>query len=292
MDGSTKNNRLKIISIFDKHEDFIELQHDSILKNVVGDYEYIIFNNASNPKQSEKNIEVCLKRNLTFININNNFLYTRNPSVDAGTALNKAFEHLKNCKVFKIDSDMFFCNTTNIDLEMKSVDLKYVPTYSDNSEFMWSGYFGINLEKVVEPINFLPGVIPNTDTFGFSATLTNKESYNKKIDILYCILDEDENSVKTMINNACNLRIFFQGNIEIDSSIYAQKYDINKFKKNVLQRYDVLKKRNFPRPFLVDFISFDHETDNLIHFKSSNWANYKDDYFSKKKDAIKKLINL
>ena len=35
---------MKIVTIFSMHEDFIELQYNSIVKHVKGDYEYIVFN--------------------------------------------------------------------------------------------------------------------------------------------------------------------------------------------------------------------------------------------------------
>jgi hypothetical protein len=46
---------MKIVAIFDKHEDFIKLQYDSIIKYVKSDYEYIVFNNASTEHQANLN---------------------------------------------------------------------------------------------------------------------------------------------------------------------------------------------------------------------------------------------
>ena len=42
---------ITIISVFDKHIDFIKMQYDSIKKNISGNFEYVLFNNGSSLEQ-------------------------------------------------------------------------------------------------------------------------------------------------------------------------------------------------------------------------------------------------
>ena len=48
-----------ITSIFCDHEDLIELQYNSILKHVKGEYEYIILNNATTEIQVKRIEDTC-----------------------------------------------------------------------------------------------------------------------------------------------------------------------------------------------------------------------------------------
>jgi hypothetical protein len=276
----------KIITIFDKHEDFIELQYNSIVKHVKGEYEYIIFNNASTQTQADKNQQQCDKLGIKCIRIVVD--YGGSPSNIAGSALNTSFKYLGGEKVFKIDSDMFFISDINIS-DLLVDDLVYIPNYQPSMEIMWSGVFGINLSKVDINLNFNPGVIPKTDTFGQSCLLTKDLKYSKKLIELYGVQDFVDGTLVTSLNNDCG--VFFKGG-DVTGIEKPEFYsDVNL--DGLFSKYDgiinKLRECGFPEPLMVDIITLD-EVDFMIHFKSANWTKYEGNYLENKKIAMKKLL--
>jgi len=281
-------NNVKIITIFDKHEDFIKLQYDSIIKFVKGDYSYIVFNNASTEEQANKNKKICDELGITCIRIQVN--YHQGPSNIAGTALNIAFSHVQNELVFKIDSDMFFISDINLNTLFNESDLIFIPNYQPNREIMWSGVFGINLKKIDIKLDFNPSVISGTDTFGQSCLLTMDPKYRKKLFTLYNIQDIKDDVIITSLNNDCG--VFFKNN-EI-TFIEKPEFYNNKTIENLPIKYEniiyKLKEYNFPEPYNIDIIEIDG-VDFIIHFKSSNWCPwYTDTYVLNKKESLKKYI--
>lgn len=286
------NKLITIISIFDKHEDFIELQYKSILKNIKGNYEYIIFNNASSEIQRNKNTETCSKLNIKCIDIYQN--YDSCPSGIAGTALNESFKYLNDKIVLKLDSDMFFINKFNVNQLLNDIDLLYVPNRNISiGEYAWSGIFGINLQKIKENLNFLPGIIPYTDTFGQSIILFNNLSYTKK-SLLLLNLQKIENLIyTTSINNDCSF-IFNSSNevLSIENKNYIEVKEYNTIIDKFKQIENILIQNNFPKAYNVDLIYFNNQ-EFIIHFKSSNWCPwYTEDYINLKKQALIKLLDL
>lgn len=278
---------LKLITIFDKHEDFIELQYNSIIKYVKGEYEYIVFNNASTQEQADKNQQQCDKLGIKCVRILVN--YDAAPSNIAGSALNASFEHLAGEKVFKIDSDMFFISDINLS-DLLVDDLVYIPNYKPDMEIMWSGVFGINLGKVNINLDFNPSVIPETDTFGQSCLLTKDLKYSKKLIELYGIQDIKDEVIITSLNNDCG--VYFKGG-EIIFNEKPEYYNGTTLDGLSSKYDDIISKLNeysFPEPLLVDIITLD-EVDFIIHFKSSNWTKYEGDYLENKKTAMKTLLN-
>lgn len=281
---------IKIVSIFDKHHDFIKLQYDSIKKHVKSEYEYIVFNNASNKNQEILNKKVCEDLNIKCIRINVN--YNLDPSYIAGNALNEAFKYLKDDLVFKIDSDMFFISDIDINNFFENYDLFYVPNYPPNYEsLIWSGIFGINVKKIEIDLDFRPKiVIPNSDTFGQSILLTSDNKLRKKLFELYNLFDVVDDVIVTSLNIDCVMK--FKDNSLI--FIEKQNYPIEKNKNYLLKFNDIIsemKLYNFPTPYNIDVIRVD-EKDFIFHFKSSNWCPwYTEDYLNLKKSALIKLLN-
>jgi hypothetical protein len=282
---------IKIISIFDKHEDFIKLQYDSIVRHIKCDYEYIIFNNASTDLQSSINEELCLSLGIKCVNIK--VQYGRNPSLIAGDSLNVAFSYFTDELIFKIDSDMFFISDINLDILFES-DLIYIPNYKPGLELMWSGVFGINLSKIDIKLNFLPGVTPGTDTFGQSSLLTSNSNYTRNKFELYNLQTIKNGLMQTSKNNDCIVYIESNSirNIEGHSSI-IHKYNIEpiKYCGKYVEIMEIMNKYNFPEDYSIDFIEI-YDINFMIHFKSSNWCEwYTDQYVSDKKNALKKFLN-
>ena len=218
---------IKIISIFDKHHDFIKLQYQSIKKHVKSEYEYIVFNNASNRDQEILNRKTCEDLNIKCVRIN--IKYTSDPSDIAGKALNESFKFLKNDLVFKIDSDMFFISDIDLNTFFDNCDLSYVPNYPSNYKpnLMWSGIFGINMKKIEIDLDFRPKVvIPDSDTFGQSILLTSNDKYEKKLFELYNLYDIVDDVIITTLNNDCVMKFKDKSLIFLEKEEYP--IEINK----------------------------------------------------------------
>ena len=281
---------IKLITVFDKHEDFIKIQYDTIIKHVKGEYEYIVFNNASTEEQANLNKSACDELGVTCVRINVN--YSSDASNIAGDALNVSFGMLPNEKVFKIDSDMFFISDINInDLFIES-DLIYIPTYQPNREIMWSGVFGINLSKIDIKLNFKPGVIPQTDTFGQSCLLTTNQNLNKKLFELYNLQNIDNDVYTTALNNDCVIKL---NNNQIIFNERPEFYNNQEQLNNLPNIYNdmviLLKQYDFPEPYNVDMIQI-NGINSVFHFKSANWCPwYTEKYVNEKKEALKRYLN-
>ena len=275
-------DKITIVSIFNRHEDFIELQYNSILKHVKGEYEYIIFNNASDEAQSNRIKDICNKLDIECIRIYVN--YNAKPSNIAGEALNESFKYLTDKIVFKIDSDMFFISDINLHKICNENDLFYIETHH---KYMWSAVFSLNMKKIKDiNLNFNPRVIPNTDTFGQSCLLTARPEYSRKKMLLYCIMDENHGVIDGSINGDCrvtltNSEIIFKENNRYDDLCNITLND--KFFKT----YEKIIDYKFPKPYFIDVITLD-DTDIIIHFKSSNHDNIYSslDYTNSKKISL------
>ena len=277
---------ISIITIFNKHEDFIALQYESIVKHVKGNYEYIVFNNGANEEQANKIKQVCDELNIKCVRIIVN--YNMNPSNIAGEALNKAFTYLYDKQVFKIDSDMFFISDVDLYNLCNNYDLVYIET---QNRFMWSAVFGINMLKLKDiSLDFRPNVIPNTDTFGQSCLLTSNNNFSRKKILLYCILTDTDNIINGLINNDCRITLDNYKLINVENNLYEFLYD------NISSKYLEISKimidYKFPHPYHIDIITLDGKN-TIIHFKSSNHDDiYRDlNYTNNKKIAITKYLN-
>jgi hypothetical protein len=281
---------IKLITIFDKHEDFIKIQYESILRYVKGNYTYIVFNNASTEDQAIKNKQICDELGITCIRIHVN--YNNGPSNIAGESLNVAFNQLKNEIVFKIDSDMFFMGNININTLFNESDIIYIPNLQLNREIMWSGVFGINLKKVDINLDFNPGVISGTDTFGQSCLLTTNPKYKKRTFELYNLQSIEDGVMTTALNNDCVMKF------KDDELIFNERPEIYKNQelyKTLVTKYNIivtkLKQCSFPEPYNIDIIEMGG-VDFIFHFKSANWCPwYTDQYVNEKKISLIKLLN-
>ena len=278
-------DKITIVSIFDKNEDFIELQYKSILKHVKGDYEYIVFNNASTEEQSHNVQKTCEELNIECIRIN--VAYGQSPSYIAGEALNQSFKYLSDKIVFKIDSDMFFISDINLFEICNNHDLFYIET---NHDYMWSAVFSLNMQKIKKyDLNFNPGVIPGTDTFGQSYLLTTNPEYSRKKMFLYCILDESDGVINGLINNDCTITLTKNEIIHLEYDDRHQNL-YHKLNRKFFEVYKIMVDYNFPKPYHIDIITLD-DVDVIVHFKSSNHNNILYDNLEYTKNKKISLIN-
>ena len=276
-----------VVSIFSKHEDFIELQYNSMVKHLKGNYEYVILNNASDANQSKLNRNKCDELGIRCIDIASG---SGDPSDIAGVALNNMFHLFKGETILKIDSDMFFMSDVDLDNIFNRHDSVYIPIFSANTERMWSGVFGLKSNMTSSPINCLPR--PGLDPFGESNILvetTNRASKMK----LFGLFTVDGNKISGCINNDCVIQ--FDGNgelISVEREDYVSKYDLldcdlyEKFASIV----SMVKKYDFPIPYMLDIIELDG-VNSIFHFKSASWE-YTNafEYVNNKKQSMKKLL--
>jgi hypothetical protein len=282
-------DKVTIVTIFDKHEKFIKLQYDSIKKHITCEYEYIVFNNASNDQQRITNRNICENLGVQCIDIHVN--YGGGPSNIAGEALNETFKYLTDKLVFKIDSDMFFINKINLVNLFEEGELIYIPNFSKDREIMWSGVFGINLKQVKDSLDFKPAVIPQTDTFGQSILLVNNPNYRKKRFELFNLQDIVDGVYTTAYNNDCVVKLTETEVLSVERDGYIQNDILVRLPYKYKEINTLCEKSDFPTPYNLDIITLNN-IDVIFHFKSSNWCPwYTDSYVKNKIAALIKLLN-
>jgi len=279
-----------IVSIFSKHEDFIELQYNSIIKHVKGDYEYTILNNASDNDQIDRNEKMCEKLGIKCIRINSN--QNGSPSHIAGDALNIMLENFKGESIFKIDSDMFFMSDIDLSDLLGNNDIIYIPAFSGTplKEWMWSGTFGLNTNIIPTPMNCQPS--NGFDTFGESRFLLDNPNNRRKKINLYGLQTLDDGVITTSCNNDCVITFNKDGKVIFaEKPDYLTMYDIQV--PNLYEKYiniiEYIDKNGFPQPYMLDIITVDN-IDTIIHFKSASWESFPGDHTHIKKIALKKLL--
>jgi len=288
MKNSNQKNKelVTIVSIFDLHEDFIQLQYESIKKHVKCDYEYIVFNNATSDTQREKNREVCINlgvRNIDLEPVGGHFSHI------AAESLRQAFTFLGDKLVMKIDSDMFFIGDINLFQYLNKNNLFYIPTH--HNSIMWSGIFGIDLRVVSEELIFFPTF---GDTFCESYTLIKNPKYSRKIFELLNLQKVTEDEFVTSYNNDC-LTVYSKNGeikeVEENKLNYVESFNLKELFLDYSNLYNKLLLYNFPTDYNVDLIKIDNKS-ILFHFKSSNWCPwYTAQYVESKKNSLIKLLN-
>jgi hypothetical protein len=279
-----------IVSIFSKHEDFIELQYNSIKKHIKNDYEYVVLNNAATETQIKLNEEMCGELGVKCIRIDSNQF--KDPSNIAGEALNQMLGIFKGETIFKIDSDMFFMSDIDLKTLLGENDILYLPAFSGNplKEWMWSGVFGLNTNIVNTPINCRPS--NGFDTFGESRFFIDNHTKRIKKLNLFGLQTFENGILTTSCNNDCIVQFNEKGEIIFTSrKDYLTMYNITNL--NLYEKYnDIIKylvEYNFPQPYLLDIITI-NGVDTIFHFKSASWESHPDEHTINKKMALKKLL--
>ena len=279
-----------IVSIFSMHEDFIELQYNSIIKHVKNDYEYVVLNNASTDTQIKSNEETCGRLGIRCIRL---APIQGHPSNIAGEALNQMLSIFKGEVIFKMDSDMFFMSDINLKALLNKNDILYIPVFSGvpSKEWMWSGCFGLNTNIANASINCSPG--NGFDTFGESRCfIENPNNRTKKLN-LFGVQKVENGILTTALNNDFGVLFNEAGEIiSTETKDYLTRYNV--VNVNLYEKYTHIIERliehNFPHPYLVDIITID-SVDVLFHFKSSSWESFTLDHLNNKKIALKRLLN-
>ena len=140
-------------------------------------------------------------------------------------------------------------------------------------------------------LNFNPGIIPSTDTFGQSSLLTNNPEYSRKKMFLYCILDESDGVINGLINNDCTITLTKNEIIHLEYDNRHQNL-YHKLNTKFFEVYKIMVDYNFPKPYHIDIITLD-DVDVIVHFKSSNHDDlYRDlEYTKNKKISLINFLN-
>lgn len=158
---------------------------------------------------------------------------------------------------------------------------------------MWSGVFGINRNKVTDSIDFKPGAVRYTDTFGSSMSLLSNDKYTRKKIELYNIQKVTDDEYITSYNNDCLVEITNTKTLQIGRENYPAISDTEKQIKYVKKIMDINRTcitHDFPKPYNIDVITV-NDCDTIFHFKSSNWCPwYTEEYITLKKIALNKLL--
>jgi hypothetical protein len=168
---------INLYTVAHKRPDFLEMQLSSFRKNIIGDFNFIVFNNALFDKNKDHYYAIhkfCKENNIQCIdvqkddnlvakihsydgeNVFNGFNEYSNPCIACAYPLCWMWEKFlveANDKICIIDSDMFFVDKKNIDCILDEFDIVYMPQDKGNQSgdvvhYMWNGLCFMNLAKL------------------------------------------------------------------------------------------------------------------------------------------------
>lgn len=150
--------------------DFIEIQHKTFKKFLRDDYEFIVFNDATDRTLHEQINNVCAKYNIRCISIPQEIhdaVY--NPSLRNCKVVNYSlntigFNHDDIVALF--DSDLFLIKEFSIREYLDSYDLAGQDQVRDHIHYLWIGLVFMNMATMPnkKTIDFSCGFIGNTNT--------------------------------------------------------------------------------------------------------------------------------
>lgn len=159
--------------------DFIEIQSNTFKKFLKDDYEFVVFNDATDPSLYREIHQTCQKLDIACIDIPQMIHRSNQPSDRNGAVVdfslkNLGFAHQGIVALF--DSDLFLVKNFSIKDFMHGFLLGGVPQDRSNRgiviDYLWVGLVFLDMEKLPnkETISFSPGLIHDvaTDTGGFS----------------------------------------------------------------------------------------------------------------------------
>lgn len=301
--------KIKIITLIDRNEDFIELQYNSIKRFVKNQVEYVVFNNSKDDNRRIKINDICSNLGIQTYSLSGSRY--GEPSVTVSNSLNEMWQkYVKDMDgiVFYMDSDMFFISEIDIENIGSNYDIAYIPQYRDNNriEYMWSGIFLLNLDTIDKNIDFSLGGVEGagTDTGGKTYYFLKNRDYRKLYLDFYNIGDITDGSVETYLNGNFGAIRFKDKTLEIEYSqnkIFPHERESENYFKNYIDLYDnhidLINQYGFPKPYHFDLIKMTNDNKFFIfHYKSSNWesryGNGENEHSILKKEALKRMINV
>ncbi len=237
--------------------DYIEFQYKTFKKFIKGNYDFIVFNDASESGNlnnfNNNNIRNEIKNKCSeleikcidipqYLHSNRKIIFpdTQAPEdnhVSARGALvtqymyNYAFESDYD-RLILLDSDMFLIEELDLD-NLNNFDIGFISQgrYSEQKvhiEYMWIGILIINFKNLrgLDKIYFDCGKIYDTpvDSGGFSYYWLEKYRNNVTIKYINCLRIEDNNSYENEKNTFSNeLKEYFEKFIEINCNRIAKE---------------------------------------------------------------------
>jgi hypothetical protein len=233
---------ISFFTIVHKRPDFIKLQYDSIVKNVIGEFEYIVFNNAvddsANAKMySEQIHQACNELNIKCIDVQKdqelveNYFNFYEALKDPFTYKTIQHAHAYSImwilrkyftteeKVCLLDSDIFFIDKINLEEELGDKDVICIPQYRNHCDtyYMWTAFAVFNLKKapVLRYMDWRDGAINGVpcDSGGMQHFFFKENKLNSIPIQQYSIQEfekiDDNYKIHTIINGNINYSLVF-----------------------------------------------------------------------------------
>lgn len=152
---------MKIVTAVVNNSDFIEIQYYTLKKYFVGDYEFIVFNDAKdfpdftnhNDVTIKNKIEsLCNSLNIKCINIpNQQHKNNHDAAIRCADSMNYILNYQKNNpdKYLLLDSDMFLVDTFDIN-KYSNYDCAVVFQTKNNNtiQYFWNGIYYFDMNKI------------------------------------------------------------------------------------------------------------------------------------------------
>ena len=251
--------------------DFIEIQAKTFKKFMLDEYEFVVFNDANNPRIKQKVIDACNKHSVRCVNIPPEVHGSRQqPSERTSDSIQYSLDILgfdHDGIVCILDSDMFLIKPFSFKNFLKDFDLMGVPQTRGHVNYLWNGLviFKMNVLPNKRSIDFNCGWIEAqpTDTGGQTYYYLKN---NPSLKIKYC----PETSSYWLPSTNEELKSLGFDNVTIDF-IHLLKIDP------------------------ASGMSFDGDNHFLHYYAGGNWNRKSEDYHRNKtkmlNDYINKILN-
>lgn len=174
----------KIFTFGYNRPDLLEKQYESLMKNIIGDFEFYLVYDHIDDKYTEEFEKVCSKCSID--------VYDHQRETNFGNSENHAssmqwiYDNFLNDKdnVLFLDHDIFLIDEFDINSYFNEYDIFGGTTSNGVIEYFSTVVFGFNFKKIKKfNLSFSPGVYNNQylDTFGNSYLLLENDSLKKKV---------------------------------------------------------------------------------------------------------------
>ncbi len=280
------NEKVLIYTYSYNRPDFIEIQHATLEKYLLDDYEFIVFNDSNKPQMYDQIHQTCSKLGITCIDMPQELHFSRAPSHRNAAIVNYSLKNYgiqHNGIVTLLDSDMFLVKEFSI-IEHLS-DYLLSGLYQERKseyyvvDYIWVGIAFLdmarlpNKEKIDFGIEAINGI--NTDTGG------NTHKYlveNRGIPIRY--INQRYTQEAFNILHKCKCQGCLSGNYCNDTINNMKIY--GEFDDNQIRFIDATGGDN--SEFYVDA--------HFFHYRAgSNWDQQSSQYHSKKTSSFNDYIH-
>lgn len=290
----TTNPKILIFTYSFNRPDFLETQYLTFKRFLKEEYDFIVFNDASDKILREKINQTSKKLNLKCIDIPQeihykgkytklNSLPLNNASIRNSNVVQWSLDHFgfkHNDILFLIDSDLFLTRPFSIRKHLENYDISaWLRTSfsSNNIKFLWIGLVFLNMNKIAgKKINFGCGYINEhlVDAGGFTyyflknySDLKINEIKKNSLRDLHCAICKKNNSVSCPHN-----------------LVYLEKigFDFNQIK--LIEKLQIAPDGRDPEFFI---------NGTFIHFRAgSNYNNINPKYLILKEKLFREYIQI